>query len=113
MELAGGGLASAIINYGCPPPPSWPRWGYETLRIFGENGFVESIDHGRIGTLAIVGRDPLPLMFNEPSKDFFRMFLEEIAGGKKVIPMTLDEELSPTRWIVRGKEALMRKKETA
>ena len=48
MRLDNGGVASGVANYGTPAPPRWDRWGYETVRIFGEDGFVESINHGEI-----------------------------------------------------------------
>jgi predicted dehydrogenase len=106
MELANGGLASAVVNYCCPPPEHWGRWGYETLRIFGANGFVESIDHGRIGTLALNNQPAQRVEFTDPSGDFLGMFIQEIRTGKKVIQFSLEEELSPTRWVVQAKEHL-------
>ncbi|MEI8197672.1 MAG: hypothetical protein WCI73_17390, partial [Phycisphaerae bacterium] len=106
MELANGGLSSAIANYLCPLPPSWERWGYENVRIFGTQGFVESLDTGRIGTLALNGRPPQPVDCSDPGQDYLTMFLEEIQTDQNVIPFTLEDELSPTRWVVRGRTAL-------
>lgn len=63
MTFENGAVGSAVANYCCPEPPGWSRWGYETLRIFGEKGFVESIDGGRIGTLAVNGQEPQVLDF--------------------------------------------------
>ena len=104
MEFENGGVGSAVANYCCPPSPGWESWGYETLRVFGSNGFVESIDGGRIGTLAVTGSKPQVLDFSAPAQDYFEMFLEEIATGSRVIPYTLKEELSPTRWVIRAKK---------
>ena len=106
FELANGGLATGIANYLCPAPPFWDRWGYETLRIWGVNGFVESIDGGRVGTLALTGAECRSLDFAEPSLDYLGMAIEEVRTGNTVIPFSLEEELSPTRWVLRAKERL-------
>ena len=106
MELENGGLASAVSNYLCPAPPAWQKWGYETVRIWGTNGFVESIDNGRIGTLSLVGRACETLDFSEPGMNFLDSFIGEIRTGKRAIPLTLQDELSPTRWVVQAKERL-------
>lgn len=107
MTLANGGLASAVVNYLCPAPPSWFRWGYETLRIWGTKGMLESIDHGRVGTLAVNGQPPRSLDLlgadDVPIPDHLTMFLEEVRTGHDVIPMSLEDELSSTRWVIRAK----------
>lgn len=106
MELENGGLASAVSNYCCPAQPGWKKWGYESLIIFGSNGFVESLDSGRIGTLSVNGQEPTALDFSRPCRDYLDMFLGEIQTGKKVIPFSLEEEVSPTRWVIRAKTQL-------
>ncbi len=106
MAFENGAVGSAVANYSCPAPPGWNRWGYEMLRIFGTKGFVEAVDHGRIGTLAVVGAEPRILDFSGPGEDFFALFLEEIATGRDRIPFTLKEELHPLRWILRAKNGL-------
>ena len=103
MELENGGVASGIANYCCPASPGWKKWGYETVRIFGTKGFIESIDSGRIGTVAVNGREPETLDFSTPGKDYLEMVLEEVATGEKVIPFSLEDEISPTRWVIRAK----------
>jgi predicted dehydrogenase len=103
MELENGGVASAVANYCCPASPGWKKWGYETVRIFGTEGFVESIDSGRIGTLAVNGREPETLDFSKPTRDYLDMVLEEVATGTKVIPFNLEDEISPTLWVIRAK----------
>lgn len=104
MELENGGVASGVANYCCPFNPGWKNWGYETVRVFGEKGFVESIDMGRIGTLVVNGREPQALDFSKPGKDYLDMVLEEVATGATIIPFSLDEETSPTRWVIRAKQ---------
>ena len=104
FQLANGGLATGIANYLCPAPPHWGRWGYETLRIWGVNGFVESLDGGRVGTLAVTGQECSSLDFSVPGTDFLGLLLEEIQTGKTLLPFTLEDELSPTRWVIRAME---------
>ena len=103
MELENGGLATGVSNYGCPQQPGWDHWGYETVRIWGTKGFVESIDQGREGRLVVNGEELQELDFSSPTKDYFDMFIEEIASGQKVIDFDLEEEISPTRWVIRAK----------
>ncbi len=104
MELENGGLASGVANYCCPRPPSWSKWGYETLRIFGTNGFVESINMGEIARLAVDGKKPQDIDVSE-SAEYLDLYLEELATGRKTIPFTIEEELSPTRWVIRAKNS--------
>ena len=104
MTFENGAVGSAVANYSCPEPPGWNQWGYENLRIFGTKGFVESIDAGRIGTLAIDGKKAVSLDFPGKGQDMLELFLEEIETGKDRIPFSLKEELNPTRWVLRAKE---------
>jgi predicted dehydrogenase len=108
MTFENGGVGSGAANYCCPASPGWKNWGYESLQIFGSRGFVESLDGGRIGTLAINGQAPRALDFSAPGRSWLDMFFEEISTGKKVIPYTLEKELSPTRWVIRAKAACVR-----
>lgn len=103
MTFENGAVGSSVANYCCPEPPGWSQWGYETLRIFGTKGFVESIDGGRIGTLAISGKTPQTLDLSSPGEDLLDLFLEEILTGEDKVPLSLEEELSPTRWVLRAK----------
>jgi predicted dehydrogenase len=102
MTFENGGVGSAIINYLCPT--TWPQWGYEIVRIFGTHGFVESIDNGKSGLIALEGEEPRPLDFSKEVTPFFDCFLQEIRTGRDVIPVSLPEELSPTRWVIRAKQ---------
>ena len=108
LELGNGGIGVGVANYCCPAPPSWKNWGYETLRVWGTRGFVESIDSGRIATLAVNGQPPqsldVPTDGSDSSAEHLEMFLQEIRTGSAVIPFTLEQELSPTRWVVRASE---------
>ncbi|WOO43438.1 Gfo/Idh/MocA family oxidoreductase [Rubellicoccus peritrichatus] len=111
MEFENGGVGSAVANYCCPDQSAWGNWGYETLRIFGSKGFVESIDNGRIGTLAVEGCKPQVLDFSASGGDYLESFLLEIKTGMKAIPYSLEDELRPTRWVIRARENNRRREE--
>lgn len=103
MELENGGLSSGVANYACPQQPAWDHWGYETVRIWGTKGFVESIDNGKEGRLVVNGEEMQELDFSTPARNYLDMFIEEIQTGQKVIDFELEEEISPTRWVIRAK----------
>lgn len=103
MVLENGGLASAVANYCCPESPAWPNWGYEVLRIFGDKGFVECVDGGRIAQLIVGGQAPKPIDCLEARPAFLDRVLEEIQTGETLIPFTAEEETNPTRWVIRAK----------
>lgn len=106
MELEGGGLASITANY--LNPKGTGAWGYESLRILGELGMVESTQGGAHTRLVIGGTDHGPLEKNPPGGvDYFDAFLETLAGVG-AMPLTLEEELRPTRWVLRAKVAVRR-----
>ncbi len=106
MKLANGGVASGVANYCGPRSPQWPRWGYEVIRIFGTNGFAESINLGetlRYYTPENGCRDLDP---DTDAIDYLDAVFEEIQTGVKRIPVTLEEEIHPTRWVIRAKAKL-------
>ena len=100
MELENGALASAVANY--LNPPAFGSWGNETLRIFGTKGFVEAVDGGRRTRLVLNERDCGPLKVTEPSQDYFIRFLSSLLGDSEM-PLDLEEELHPTRMVIRAK----------
>ena len=106
MTFVSGAVGSAVANYCCPQPPGWNRWGYEILRIFGTKGFVDSVDNGRTGTLALTGREPRSLDFSRPGQDILELFFDEIKTGTDCVPFTIQEEFSPLRWVLRCKSRL-------
>ena len=80
--------------------------GYETLRIFGTKGFIESVDGGARTRLvtrdAVV--DPLPRE-GSGAGDYFDFVAAHLVAGTPM-PLTLDEELHPLRMLLRAKEKL-------
>jgi predicted dehydrogenase len=103
MGLEGGGLASLVANY--LNPPGTGLWGYETLRILGDKGLVESMQSGRHTRLVIGDRDCGRLDLSEPGVEYLDAYLNAIRGVGDM-PLTLEEELSPTRWVIRAKQTL-------
>ena len=102
-ELEGGGLASITANY--LNPKGTGIWGYESLRIWGENGMVESARGGAHTRLVIGGADHGPLDTGVPGIDYLDAYLGLLTGAGDM-PLTLEEELRPTRWVLRAKAAL-------
>lgn len=100
IGLENGGLATLVINYLNPGHPDLPH-GYETLRIFGTKGFIESVDGGvrkRLVTATTI-TDPLP---KAESFDYFDAVAAHLAAGV-AMPLTLEEELHPLRMMLRAK----------
>ena len=106
LELENGGLASVAANY--LNPRGTGVWGDETLRILGTLGMVES-HHGGKNTRLVIGEtDHGPLDTSAPGVDYLTAFLKTIAGRGEM-PFTLEEELSPTRWVIRAKHDAARR----
>jgi predicted dehydrogenase len=101
-RLENGGLASVIANY--LNPPGFGQWGNEALRIFGTLGFVEAVDGGQRTRLVIKDKDLGPVDTTEPPKSYFDCFLDAIQGHG-AMPLTLEEELHPTRIVIRAKQS--------
>jgi predicted dehydrogenase len=104
MRLSNGGLASAVVNY-MNPHESFGSWGNEHLRIFGTGGFVESTDAGSRTRLVLNERDCGPLQPAEPSLDWWECYLDEL-NGTGAFPLSLAEEVHPTRVVIRAKESV-------
>jgi predicted dehydrogenase len=114
MRLANGAVASGIANYATPSPPHWDRWGYETVRIFGVDGFIESINHGEV--LRIVSSKGIVNLAEGAAAgdasarrpSFTELVLREVAG--EIAPvLSLEHELHPTRMVNRAKAAITSK----
>ena len=104
MKLENGGVASAVANYCGPCQPTWGKWGYENVRIFGELGFVESINHGEILRLVINGESVTDLEGTAVSPDYLGMVFQEISENRQIIPLSIEDELHPTRMVIRARK---------
>jgi predicted dehydrogenase len=105
MRLANGGVASLVANY--LNPPAFGRHGNETLRIFGTAGMLEATDGGARTRLVLRDRDAGALDVSAPAPDWLTAVVDEIVDGKPM-PLSLDDELHPTRVVIRAQAAAAR-----
>ena len=81
------------------------------MRVFGEEGFVESINHGeivRIVTSGGVANLTATSPENEASPrrpDFTALVLRELAGEMEPM-LSIEDELHPTRMVNRAKASI-------
>ena len=99
MTLENGGVASAICNY--LNPSSHIVWGYDILRVFGTAGILES--NTLDGTARLLKPDaaPEPLDISAPAPSNLDLMIDSLLDGTPM-PISLTEELSPSRWVVRA-----------
>ena len=102
MRLENGGIASGIANYCAPPPEDWGQWGYETLRIYGTAGFVESINHGEVLRLVTTGGGIRNFTPGTGAPGFTERVLLHVAG-RRAPDLGIEEELHPTRMVNQAK----------
>jgi len=107
LELENGGVASVAANY--LNPRGTGVWGDETLRILGDGGMVESHHGGKATRLVIGETDHGPLDATAPGIDFLSVYLQTISGQGEM-PLTIEDELSPTRWVIRAKQDAARRR---
>ncbi|KAH0534007.1 hypothetical protein FGG08_007384, partial [Glutinoglossum americanum] len=103
MGLKNGGIAGISSNY--LNPRGTGIWGDESLKILGTLGMVESRAGGKFTRLVIGEKDFGPLDLSSPGTPWLETFLETLLG-RASMPLTLEEELSPTRWTIRAKNQL-------
>ncbi len=103
-KLENGGIASISANY--LNPRGTGVWGNDTLRIWGTKGMIESTEGGNQTRLVIGEKDLGPLSSpSQPAPDYFELLLEFLSNGTPM-PLTLEEELLPTRWALRARASL-------
>jgi predicted dehydrogenase len=100
LTLANGGVATVIANY--LNPRAFGSWGNETLRIFGTEGFVEAVDGGTRTRLVLNDEDRGPLDVSEPGVSYLDLLLAEMQG-EGMMPFSIEDELHPTRMVIRAK----------
>ena len=98
--LENGGVATIAANY--LNPGGFGRWANDQLRIFGTQGMLESVDDGQRTRLIVGGEDRGPIAVTEPSVDYLEFYLQHLLG-RGGMPFTLEEELHPTRVVIRAK----------
>lgn len=101
MSFENGALGTLIANY-CNPI-SAQLWGYELYRIFGTGGVIDydpSVDSLCLLREGEVFGLPVP---QEETDDLFDCLLRHLRQGTPM-PITLDDALNPTRWVLRAKQ---------
>lgn len=99
MTLENAGVASAICNY--LNPSSHIVWGYDILRVFGTAGIVESNTLDGTARLLKPSAAPEPLDISAPAPSSLDLIIDSLLDGTP-IPISLTEELSPSRCVVRA-----------
>lgn len=105
IGLSNGGVATISSNY--LNPRGTGIWGDESLKILGSKGLVESRAGGRFTRLVVGDVDHGPIDTSTPGINWLDTFFGEIMG-KATFPLSLDEELSPTRWTIRARDKASR-----
>jgi predicted dehydrogenase len=104
-RLENGGVATIVANY--LNPPGFGRWGNDQLRVFGTKGMLEAVDDGQRTRLIVGNEDRGPLAITEPSVDYLEFYLKNLLGQGRM-PFTPEEELHPTRVVIRAKASAER-----
>ncbi len=102
LTLKNGGVASISNNY--LNPRGTGIWGCESLKILGVEGMVESRAGGAWTRLVIGDKDLGPLDTTGPGIPWLEAVFGSVLGRTKM-PLSLEEELSPTRWAIRAKRS--------
>lgn len=102
LRLESGVLGSVVINY--LNQQGLGSWGNEAFRIFGTDGMVEAVDGARRTRLILGDEDLGPLVVEGEGREYFRMFADSLQG-KGDMPLSLEDELHPTRMVIRAKES--------
>ncbi len=101
LQLENGAIATVIANY--LNQTGFGSWGNEALRIFGTKGMVEATDGGTKTRLVIGDKDMGRLdTTTESQYNWYNLFVDCV-NGKDNFPMPLEEELHPTRTVLRAK----------
>ena len=107
MRLENGAVASVVMNY-LNQKEGLGSWGNEHVRVFGVDGFAEITDGGQRTRLIIGDTDHGEIDASEPSHDYFEQVLDEFEG-KSSMPLSLEDDLHPTRMVIRAKAAADRR----
>ncbi|MFW5856774.1 MAG: Gfo/Idh/MocA family protein [Planctomycetota bacterium] len=100
--LENGGLASMVANY-CNPP-SFGSWGNECVRIFGTKGYLDASDGGQRTRLVLHDRDAGPLTPREPARPYHDRIFGTLLG-RETMPLPPEEEVHPTRMVIRARDS--------
>jgi len=99
LTLKNGGVASITANY--LNQPGTGIWGDESLKLLGTRGLLEMRGGGKTSRLVIGDRDHGPVDLSARGINWLNAAFDEILG-RAPFPITLADELSPTRWVLRA-----------
>ena len=98
-RLENGGVAAIVANY--LNPTGFGSWGNEMLRIFGTKGMLESVDGGARTHLVVGDEDRGEIDTSGPCPDWLGCVIAHVLDAKPM-PLSLEEELHPTRIVLRA-----------
>ncbi len=102
-SLENGALVSAVLNY--MNPKGTGVWGNDHLRIFGENGMLESINGATSARLVLDDGTNAEIEQPTPSLDYFTTYAASLLGAGE-LPLSIDTEMHSLRVLLRAKQAL-------
>jgi predicted dehydrogenase len=105
LRLQNGGVAAVTANY--LNQAEFGIWGHEQLRLFGSRGFVETTEKGEWIETVIQGEGMSRIRPTGGRRDYFEWILDEIIDGRPM-PLTLNEEVHPTRVVIRARQSVRR-----
>lgn len=100
MRLDNGGLASITANY--LNQKGTGVHGYESLVIHGTKGLVQSLRGGAETRLFLGPNDLGPIKLHPQTQSYFDRLVDHILDGSPM-PLSVMEEVRPTRWMIRAK----------
>ena len=106
FTLNNGAVGSAILNY--LNPTGFGSWGNEHIRIFGTRGMAEITDGGKRRRLVVGDRDMGEFPLQDEDFDYFDALIGMYEGRSR-LPLSLEEELHPTRMVIRAHDTLAAK----
>jgi hypothetical protein len=102
LTLKNGGVASLAANY--LNPRGTGVWGCESLKIIGDKGMIESREGGRHTRLVVGEQDFGAFDVTSPADPWLDRYFRSLSGEDSM-PLSLEEELSPTRWTILARQA--------
>ena len=103
LTLEDGAVASVLANY-LNPRDGFGNHANEHLRVFGTKGFIESVHNGDDTRVCLTNKDLGSFDTTAKMKTYFELFIDSLCG-EGAMPLSLEDELHPTRWVIRAKES--------
>lgn len=102
FTLSNGGVGAIIANY--LNRHNFPTWGNEQLRVFGTKGFAEFTEGGLKSRMVTDEGDISPVPAAEGFREYFEYVLDAATGAGEM-PLSLADELHPTRAVIRARQS--------